>query len=154
MSATAGQVGTDETAANKVRIAEVSDRPLDVRRHEAAVRDRGAGADVTFCGVVRDHDDGRTVLELEYSSHPSAAAVIAEVAASVAADPDVIAVAVSHRVGMLAIGDVALVASVTAAHRKQAFDTCAALVDEVKSRLPIWKRQVFDDGTDEWVNCP
>jgi len=154
MSATAGRVGADKAAASKVQIAEVSDQPLDVRRHESAVRDRGAGADVTFCGVVRDHDDGRTVLELEYSSHPTATAVIAEVAAEVAADPDVIAVAVSHRVGMLAIGDVALVASVTAAHRKQAFDTCARLVDEVKSRLPIWKRQVFDDGTDEWVNCP
>jgi molybdopterin synthase catalytic subunit len=138
----------------KVRIAAISDQPLDVEAHAAAVRDLGAGADVTFCGVVRDHDHGRTVLELEYTSYPSAAAVVAEVAEQIAADPGVIAVAVSHRVGKLTIGDVALVASVTAAHRKQAFDNCARLVDEVKARLPIWKRQVFDDGTDEWVNCP
>ena len=137
-----------------VRIAEVTDQPLDVAAHSAAVRDEAAGADVTFCGVVRDHDHGRTVRALEYSSYPTAAQIIREVAAEIAAEPDVIAVAVSHRIGELAIGDVALVASVTAAHRKQAFESCARLVDEVKTRLPIWKRQVFDDGTDEWVNCP
>ncbi|MEO7261334.1 MAG: molybdenum cofactor biosynthesis protein MoaE, partial [Jatrophihabitantaceae bacterium] len=66
----------------------------------------------------------------------------------------VLAVAVSHRIGMLKIGDVALAASVTAAHRGEAFASCQRLVDEVKARLPIWKRQVFADGTDEWVNCP
>jgi molybdopterin synthase catalytic subunit len=138
----------------KVRIAEVSDQPLDVAAHSAAARDDAAGADVTFCGVVRDHDDGRTVLELEYSSYPTAAAVLRAVADEIAADPDVIAVAVSHRIGKLGIGDIALVASVTAAHRKQAFDSCERLVDEVKARLPIWKRQVFAGGSDEWVNCP
>ena len=140
--------------ASKVRIAEVLDRPLDVAAHEAAVRDRSAGADVTFCGVVRDHDHGRTVVGLEYTSYPTASAIIRSVAEEIAADPAVIAVAVSHRIGQLAIGDVALVASVTGAHRGEAFASCAALVNEVKARLPIWKRQVFDDGTDEWVNCP
>ena len=138
----------------KVRIADVTDQPLDVAAHSAAARDRAAGADVVFCGVVRDHDHGRTVRALEYSSHPTAARVLREVAEEIAADDAVIAVAVSHRIGELAIGDVALVAVVTAAHRRQAFDSCARLVDEVKARLPIWKRQVFADGTDEWVNCP
>jgi molybdopterin synthase catalytic subunit len=138
----------------KVRIAEVSDLPLDVGAHSAATRDAAAGADVSFCGVVRDHDEGRTVVELEYTSHPSAEAILHQVAEEIAADPAVLAVAVSHRIGVLRIGDVALVASVTAAHRKQAFDSCQRLVDEVKARLPIWKRQVFADGTDEWVNCP
>jgi molybdopterin synthase catalytic subunit len=138
----------------KVRIAEIRDSPLDVLAHETAVRDLAAGADVTFCGVVRDHDHGRTVVELEYTSHPTAAEIIEQIAAEFAAEPAVIAIAVSHRIGVLRIGDVALVASVTSAHRGQAFDVCARLVDEVKARLPIWKRQVFDDGTDEWVNCP
>lgn len=138
----------------KVRIAEVTELPLDVAAHSAATRDAVAGADVSFCGVVRDHDGGRTVLELEYTSHPSAEGVLRQVAEEIAADPGVLAVAVSHRIGVLQIGDVALVASVTAAHRKQAFDSCQQLVDEVKARLPIWKRQAFDDGTDEWVNCP
>lgn len=138
----------------KVKLAEISDQPLDVAAHAAAVRTSAAGADVTFCGVVRDHDHGRQVVELEYSSYPTAGQVLREVAEEIAADEAVIAVAVSHRVGMLAIGDVALVASVTAAHRKQAFDSCQRLVDQAKARLPIWKRQLFDDGTDEWVNCP
>ena len=62
--------------------------------------------------------------------------------------------AVSHRVGRVAVGDVALVAAVSTAHRREAFDICARLVDEIKHRLPIWKRQLFADGTDEWVNCP
>lgn len=138
----------------KVRIAEVTDQPLDVATHSAATADAAAGAEVSFCGVVRDHDEGRTVRALEYSSYPTAAEILRSVAAEIAADPDVIAVAVSHRIGQLAIGEVALVASVTAAHRKQAFHSCERLVDEVKARLPIWKRQVFADGTDEWVNCP
>jgi len=138
----------------KVKLAEISDQPLDVAAHSAAVRTPIAGADVTFCGVVRDHDHGRQVVELEYSGYPTASQVLREVAEEIAAEESVIAVAVSHRIGMLAVGDVALVASVTAAHRKQAFESCQRLVDEVKARLPIWKRQVFGDGSDEWVNCP
>ena len=76
-----------------------------------------------------------------------------QVAEQIAALPDVLAVALSHRVGELAIGEAALVAAVTCAHRREAFEACAQLVEEVKARLPVWKRQVFDDGTDEWVNC-
>ncbi|GAA0451319.1 molybdenum cofactor biosynthesis protein MoaE [Paractinoplanes deccanensis] len=137
-----------------VVISEVLDAPLDLAAHEKAVADVRAGAVVSFQGVVRDHDHGRGVTLLEYEGHPSAAAVLREVAEEIAGDPDVYAVAVSHRVGTLAIGDVALVASVSTAHRAAAFAACARLVDEAKARLPIWKRQVFTDGTDEWVNCP
>jgi molybdopterin synthase catalytic subunit len=137
-----------------VVIAEVSAEALDLSAHESAVADPRAGAVVTFQGVVRDHDQGRGVMLLEYEGHPSAAALLREVAAEIAADPDVYAVAVSHRIGVLKIGDVALVAAVSTAHRAAAFGACARLVDEVKSRLPIWKRQVFGDGTEEWVNCP
>jgi molybdopterin synthase catalytic subunit len=132
----------------------VTTEPLDVTAHEAAVAHPAAGAVVSFAGVVRDHDGGRGVLELEYEGHPSAQAVLAEIAAEVAADPAVYGLAVSHRVGRLAIGDVALVAAVSTAHRGAAFAACARLVEEVKARLPIWKRQVFADGTEEWVNCP
>jgi molybdopterin synthase catalytic subunit len=132
----------------------VTDATLDVTVHERAVAHPAAGAVVSFCGVVRDHDHGRSVRELEYEGHPSAAAVLAEVAAEIAALPEVYAVAVSHRIGKLAIGDVALAAAVSTAHRAAAFAACARLVDEVKARLPIWKRQVFGDGTDEWVNSP
>ena len=75
-------------------------------------------------------------------------------AAEIAKDPAVYAVAVSHRVGDLRVGDVALAAAVSTAHRADAFALCARLVDEVKARLPVWKHQHFADGTDEWVNAP
>ncbi|MER7276850.1 molybdenum cofactor biosynthesis protein MoaE [Dactylosporangium sp. NPDC000244] len=133
---------------------QVTTEPLDVQAHERAVADRAAGAVVSFAGVVRDHDGGRGVVELEYEGHPSAGDVLAEVAAEIAADPAVRGLAVSHRVGRLEIGDVALAAAVSTAHRAEAFALCARLVDEVKARLPIWKRQVFIDGQEEWVNCP
>ena len=132
----------------------VTENPLDLAAHEAAVAVRSAGAVVSFAGVVRDHDHGRTVQWLEYQAHPSAEAVLKEVAAAVAADPVVRGIAVSHRVGVLQIGDVALAAAVATAHRADAFAACAKLVDEVKARLPVWKHQIFTDGTDEWVNCP
>ena len=132
----------------------VTTEPLDLTAHEGAVGDPRAGATVSFAGVVRDHDGGRAVTLLEYEAHPSAEQVLREVAAEIAADPEVYAVAVSHRVGTLQIGDVALAAAVSTAHRAAAFAACARLVDEVKARLPVWKRQVFGDGTEEWVNCP
>jgi molybdopterin synthase catalytic subunit len=132
----------------------VTPHPLDVTAHERAVADPAAGAVVSFAGVVRNHDGGRSVVELEYEEHPSAQRILEQVAAMIAADPAVHAVAVSHRVGRLEIGDVALAAAVSSAHRAAAFTACARLVDEVKARLPIWKRQVFADGEEEWVNCP
>jgi molybdopterin synthase catalytic subunit len=139
---------------NRVALAVLTTQPLDVAAHEQAVADPRAGAVVSFAGVVRDHDHGRSVSTLTYESHPSAEQVLREVARELAADPDVYAVAVSHRYGPLAIGDVALAAAVSTAHRAAAFTACARLVDLVKQRLPIWKHQVFTDGTDEWVNCP
>jgi molybdopterin synthase catalytic subunit len=135
-------------------IARVVDAPLSVAVHEDAVADKAAGAVVSFAGVVRDHDGGRAVTELEYVGHPTAQEVLTEIAAEFAAWPELHAVAVSHRIGMLGIGDVALACAVSAAHRGEAFAACAALVDEVKHRLPIWKRQVFTDGEEEWVACP
>ncbi|MGY1744761.1 molybdenum cofactor biosynthesis protein MoaE [Blastococcus sp. SYSU D00695] len=135
-------------------IARVVDEPLSVAEHEQAVADAGAGAVVSFSGVVRDHDGGRSVTELEYVGHPSATDVVVELAREFAARPGVRAVAVSHRIGLLGIGDVALACAVSAAHRGEAFTACAELVDEVKKRLPIWKRQVFTDGEEEWVACP
>ena len=132
--------------------ADLSESPIDVASHEALVDHSAAGAVVSFAGVVRNHDGGRGVTRLEYSAHPSAAQVLAEVAADVAAASEgERAIAVSHRIGVLQIGDAALVAAVSADHRAAAFHTCALLVDTVKERLPVWKHQFFTDGTDEWV---
>jgi molybdenum cofactor synthesis domain-containing protein len=144
-----------ERAPVNVLRADVTEEPLNVDSVAKLVEDRAAGAVVTFGGVVRDHDGGRGVRELEYVGHPSAADVVATVADEIAARCEgVRALAVSHRIGLLSIGDVALACAVAAEHRKQAFEACSELVDEVKRRLPIWKRQVFDDGAEEWVNCP
>ncbi len=143
---------TEETGAAVLRAA-VGEERLDVAEHAALVEQAAAGAVVTFAGVVRDHDGGRSVRGLEYSAHPSANRIVAEVAAAVAARATgVRAVAVSHRVGKLAIGDVALACAVAADHRRQAFETCSELVEEIKRLLPVWKHQSFADGDDEWVN--
>ena len=136
-----------------IRLVEVSDAPLDAAEIERLVSDDRAGAVVSFRGNVRDHDHGRTVATLTYEAHPSAAAVLTEVAQEIDTRFDLVALAVAHRVGPLAIGDAALVAVVASAHRDEAFRACAALVDLTKERLPVWKHQVFVDGTDEWVNC-
>jgi molybdopterin synthase catalytic subunit len=141
------------TSTRRPVIAAVTTEPIDVQAHERAVQVAAAGAHVVFCGVVRDHDHGQPVVDLMYEAHPSAAEVLAEVAGRFAAMPGVEAVAVSHRVGQLAIGDVALVAAVSTAHRQDAFEICARLVDEVKKLIPVWKLQRFADGSDEWVNC-
>ena len=127
---------------------------LDVDSFARFVQRPGAGANVVFTGVVRDLDGGRPVVELEYQAHPTAEAVLQEIAAEFGADDEVIALAVAHRTGTLAVGDTALVAAVATAHRREGFELCARLVDEIKHRLPVWKRQLFADGTDEWVNCP
>jgi len=133
--------------------ARVGPDPLTGAEVEAEVASPRAGAVVTFAGVVRDHDGGRTVTALHYEAHPDADRVMAEVIAAARTRPGVIRAAARHRVGDLVVGDVAFVAAVSAAHRAEAFAACAWLVDEVKARLPVWKHQRFADGSDEWVNC-
>jgi molybdopterin synthase catalytic subunit len=132
--------------------AAVTDQPILLAEHQELVSHQAAGAIVGFVGMIRDHDNGRQVVKLEYSAHPSAADVIAEVVAEVAVQSSgTRAIAASHRIGVLQVGEAALVAAVAADHRQAAFATCAQLVDTIKARLPVWKRQVFADGTDEWV---
>jgi molybdopterin synthase catalytic subunit len=138
--------------APQVLRAELTEQPIALADHEALVSHDAAGAVVGFVGVIRDYDGGRQVLRLEYSAHPSAGQVLADVVGDVAAQSfGVRAVAASHRIGILQIGEAALVAAVAADHRRAAFETCARLVDAIKEQLPVWKHQFFADGTDEWV---
>ena len=132
----------------------ISAEPLSAAEHIAAVERPDCGACVLFTGDVRDHDHSRPVVELEYVGHPLAAEVLREVATEIATRLPEGSVAISHRVGVLKVGDVALVAAVSAPHRAEAFEACRELVEQVKHRLPVCKRQVFADGTEEWVNCP
>lgn len=133
--------------------AALTETPISATEHEDLVARAEAGAVVTFAGVVRNHDGGRQVLRLDYSAHPMAEQTIVDVLTEVASIPGLRAVAASHRIGSLDIGDAALVVAVAADHRQSAFEVCAQLVDAIKERLPVWKHQFFADGTDEWVNC-
>lgn len=132
--------------------AAVTEQPIVLSEHEDLVGHRAAGAIVGFVGMIRDHDHGREVTRLEYSAHPSAPQVMADVLAEIADQAvGVRALAASHRIGVLHIGDAALVAAVAADHRREAFEACALLVDTIKARLPVWKHQFFADDTEEWV---
>ena len=134
-------------------IARVVEQPLDLRFHVEHVSDPRAGAVATFVGLVRDHDpsvEGR-VVGLDYTAHPTAQDVLERLASAAAAQEDVIGVAVSHRIGHLAVGEAAIVAAVSTAHRAEAFDVCRALVETVKAELPVWKREVLEDGSHVWV---
>jgi molybdopterin synthase catalytic subunit len=133
-------------------IARVVDQPLDLQFHVEHVSDPRAGAVATFVGLVRDHDpsvEGR-VVGLDYTAHPTAEDVLARIAREALTD-DVLGIAVSHRVGHLAVGEAAIVAVVSTAHRAEAFEVCRALVETVKAELPVWKREVLEDGSHVWV---
>ena len=135
-----------------IRLAEVRDTPLSVDEVHNAVTDPAAGGIALFSGVVRNHDNGRDVQHLGYSAHPSAAAELRRVCEKITADYDVTAIAAVHRVGELAVGDLAVVVAVSCPHRADAFAACRALIDELKQTVPVWKHQVFGDGESEWVN--
>ena len=139
--------------APAVRRAWVGTEAIDVEELRALVCDPAAGASVVFTGDVRDNDHGRAVIALTYEAHPSAQDALTQVALEVAEAHEVIAVALAHRHGPIPIGESALVAAASARHRQQAFEACIALVELTKARIPIWKHQRFDDGSDEWVNC-
>ena len=129
----------------------IRETELSVDEVRAAIADPAAGGEVLFAGTVRDNDADRGVTALSYTAHPSAEAELRRVAEDIVAKYDVIAVAATHRVGDLAVGDLAVVVGVACAHRAEAFHACHALIDELKASVPIWKHQRFTDGSDEWV---
>lgn len=140
--------------------AVLSAEPISVDQAIAAVESETAGAVVSFSGVVRNHDAGKAVERLSYSAHPTAHQVMADVVAALVAEhagegsaSQPVRIWAAHRVGMLEIGDPALVCAVSAAHRGQAFAVCSELVDRIKEQVPIWKEQFFADGTVEWVGA-
>lgn len=143
------------SSRDPLRLLAVRDTPLSVDEVFAAVGDDAAGGTTLFVGTVRDHDGrpGAAVTRLTYTAHPSAEAELRRVAEKVAADFPVRALAAVHRVGDLAVGDIAVVVAVSCPHRAEAFAASRRLIDELKSQVPIWKHQVFDDGSQEWVGA-
>jgi molybdopterin synthase catalytic subunit len=134
-----------------VRLIDVRAAELSVDEVRAAVADPAAGGIALFAGAVRDSDHDRRVTGLSYSAHPSAAGELRRVAEVIAEKFRVTGIAAVHRVGDLAVGDLAVVAAVSCPHRAEALDACRALIDELKATVPIWKHQRFADGASEWV---
>ena len=137
-----------------VRLVALRETPLDVAEVLDALGDDEAGGLTLFVGRVRNHDHGLDVQGLEYSAHPTALDALRRVCAEVAEQYDVHGVAAVHRVGPLAIGDLAVVVATTAAHRGESFAASRALIDTLKAEVPIWKHQLFADGDEEWVGTP
>ena len=131
----------------------VSASPISTSAYGAIVASDAFGAVVTFSGNVRNIDQDKEVISLTYEIHPSAQEVLLTIVTKVADKYDLGNVAVVHRYGAIEIGESAFVVAVSAVHRGPAFLACSELVDQVKARLPIWKYQVFSDGSDQWVNC-
>lgn len=136
-----------------IRLVGIRETPLSVDEVFNAVGDPAAGGTALFVGTVRDHDRRRPVIRLSYSAHPTAERELRAVMEKVAAGFPVRAMAAVHRVGDLAVGDLAVVVAVSCPHRAEAFAACRRLIDDLKSQVPIWKHQVFADGTDEWVGA-
>ncbi|MGA4839723.1 molybdenum cofactor biosynthesis protein MoaE [Streptomyces sp. G45] len=140
-------------ADDPIRLLGIRETPLSLDEVFKAVGDDAAGGTALFVGTVRDHDGGADVDALAYSSHPSAEAELRRVAEKVVAEFPVRALAAVHRVGDLAVGDLAVVVAVSCAHRAEAFAACRKLIDDLKHEVPIWKHQTFSDGRQEWVGA-
>ena len=137
-----------------MRLIDVRESELSLDEVRAAVADPAAGGIALFAGAVRDSDHDRAVSGLSYSAHPSAVDELRRVAGVIAEKYPVIGIAAVHRVGDLAIGDLAVVLAVSCPHRSEAFNACRELIDMLKASVPIWKHQRFGDGTAEWVGTP
>lgn len=129
----------------------VADRPLDEAAVTALVTSAAAGGVVTFVGRVRDHARGRTVMALEYETYPEMAhSVFAQIAAEASGRFAIKQVAIHHRSGRLNVGEIAVIVAVSATHRGPAFAACEYIVDQLKTRAPIWKKEFSPDGA-VWV---
>jgi molybdopterin synthase catalytic subunit len=132
----------------------LTDNPLNIREHVDQLSTPEAGACVTFEGWVRNHNEGKEVLWLEYEAYDQmAVAEGRKILEQALVQFDILEVLCVHRVGRLKIGDIAVWVGVSACHRKAAFAACEKIMDEIKSRVPIWKKEHYADGNADWVLC-
>ncbi|MBP9090873.1 molybdenum cofactor biosynthesis protein MoaE [bacterium] len=121
---------------------------------KASLESPKAGALVCFEGIVRNHNDGKAVRTLEYEAYQSLAEKEAKkILAEASQSYSILAAVCVHRTGLLSIGETAVFVGVTSAHRDAAFQACRYIIDEIKNRLPIWKKESYEDGSSDWVNC-
>lgn len=136
-----------------VALVEVRGTALSIDECFEAVRHPGAGGVAVFVGIVRDRAEGQDVARLDYEAHPELAVVeMRRVLESVVRDHAGARLAATHRVGPLAIGDLAVVVAASAPHRAEAFAACRAAIDRIKETVPIWKKEWGPDGSAIWVN--
>ncbi len=134
------------------RIFALQEHPLDPAALAAALSSSHAGAFVTFEGRVRDTSGGRAVVGLEYDAYPELCLAEGEAVVQEAArTPGIIAARCVHRVGRLSVGEVAVWVGVIGGHRDETFRACRFVIDEVKRRVPIWKKELYDDGSSGWI---
>lgn len=128
--------------------------PIDAQTLRQSLEDDRAGAFVAFEGRVRNHNEGRQVLSLEYEAFDELAVCEGlRVVYEAQQRFGILKCCAVHRTGALAIGDIAVWVGVLTAHRAEAFEACRYIIDEIKHRLPIWKKEHYLDGTTQWVNC-
>lgn len=128
----------------------ITEDPLDAAALINSARRDTCGAVASFIGAVRNHDGGESVDAIEYSSHPSSPQILREIVSEMRDRPGVHCIVAWHRVGRLEIGDDAMVVAVAAEHRAQAFSAVETIVEDVKAKLPIWKKQELSDGSHNW----
>jgi molybdopterin synthase catalytic subunit len=129
----------------------VQTEPIDPRQVESQVADRGAGAIVTFAGMVRDHARGNAVLRLEYEAYaPAAERMLAQIGEEIRQRWGLERVAITHRTGSLSVGETSVVISVASPHRDAAFDACRYAIERIKEIVPIWKKEHYADGA-VWI---
>jgi molybdopterin synthase catalytic subunit len=134
-------------------LLDIRDTPLSLDEVFDVVRDPAAGGIALFAGTVRAVDEDRAVERLSYSSHPSAVDRLTDVATRIADECDIVALAAVHRVGDLAVGDLAVVVAAAAAHRAEAFEAGRRLIDELKAEVPVWKHQTYTTGDGTWIHA-
>ena len=133
---------------------EISSRPIDLAAFRQRLLDPGCGAYVQFEGWVRDHNEGQPVLRLEYEVYePLAVREGNRIIAEAVEAYGVSNAAAVHRSGLMELSEVAVVVGVSSPHRGEAFAACRHIIDQAKQRLPIWKKEYYESGVAEWVNC-
>ena len=136
---------------NRFQISEIAIEPDKLRLE---LPSKIAGAYTSFEGWVRNHNEGASVQALEYSAYKVLAEKEGDRIIAEALDRfEIAGAAAIHRIGLLDIGDVAVWVGTSSAHRGPAFDGCRYIIDEIKNRVPIWKRESYEHGPDQWVNC-
>lgn len=131
----------------------ISNTPIDLDALKRQVSTPEAGGFVAFEGWVRENNEGKKVTALEYEAYEELAVKEGQRIIDEARKFDILKACCVHRTGSLRIGDLAVVVMVSSAHRKAAFVACEFIINEIKKRVPIWKRESYEDGTTSWVNC-